>query len=283
MRHTSFSQAAILPTIFRNSSADERADYPETEFILSDNLGLDDSFTGLMAQRIKRAVPDLVSKTAATTFTSPIEQESMKIIGCLLPPLPGLSAEELSVVKRLVHASGDPQMASLIKFSPSAICDGLRAVTVGSTIFTDVRMVLTGIDKRRAEAFGCAVTCTLDGSDSLTGGNNGQTRSAAAIRGLGTKRTGAIVAVGNAPTAPFALLDLMEQEDIRPALVVGMPVGFVKAKESKEELMKRQVSYITIEGTRGGSPMAVATVNALLRLAQQASTMDDIHIHRAAE
>jgi precorrin-8X/cobalt-precorrin-8 methylmutase len=78
-----------------------------------------------------------------------------------------------------------------------------------------------------------------------------------------------VVAIGNAPTALLALLDLIEHDGIRPALVVGMPVGFVRAAESKAELMKHQTPYITIEGTRGGSTLAAATVNALLRLAQK--------------
>lgn len=245
-----------------------QADYPETQFILADNLGLDESFTNLMAQRIRRAVPDLTGKTSVAHTTSPIEQESMNIIGTLLPPLPGLSAAELTIVKRLVHTSGDPQMATLLKFSPAAVRDGLGAIIGGSAIFTDVRMVQAGIDKRRAETFRCSVTCALDSTEFVTDEGAG-TRTAAAIRSLGTKLNGAVVAIGNAPTALLALLDLMEHKDIRPALVVGMPVGFVEAKESKAELMKHPGSYITIEGTRGGSPLAAATVNALLRLAQQ--------------
>ncbi len=251
-----------IPELIRNL----QSDYPDTEFILADNLGLDESFTSLMAQKIKRSVPDLAGITSPDT-TSHIEQESMEIIGTLLPPLPGLSNEELTIVKRLVHTSGDPQMAPLIKFSPSAISDGLRAITVGTTIFTDVRMVQAGIDKRRSEAFCCSVVCALNGPDSMAN-NGGRTRTAAAIRGLGTKLDGAVVAVGNAPTALFALLELMEHEGVKPALVVGMPVGFVQAKESKAELMKRKAPYITIEGTRGGSPLAAATINALLRLAE---------------
>lgn len=241
-----------------------QCDYPETEFILASNLGLDESFTNLMAKRIKGAVPDIVGDNAAPV-TSPIEQESMNIIGNLLPPLPGLSDEELAVIKRIIHTCGDPQVAHLVKFSQSAIRDGLGAITGGSTIFTDVRMVLSGIDQSLAEAFGCSVVCALDNPD-LVANDNGRTRTASAIRSLGTKLGGAVVVVGNAPTALLALLDLMEQEDIRPALVVGMPVGFVQAREAKEELMKSQAPYITIAGTRGGSPLAAATINALLRL-----------------
>lgn len=242
-----------------------KSHYPRTEFILAENLGLDASFTSLMAQRIKWAVPDIVITTNAVSPTSSIEQESMNIIGTLLPPLPGFSAEEITVVKRLVHTSGDPQMVQLIKFSPSAIRFGLGAIVAGGAIVTDVRMVFTGIDKRRAGSFNCPVICALDGADKAA---DGGTRAETAIRHLGTRLNGAVVAIGNAPTALLALLDLIEQEGIRPALVIGMPVGFVRAAESKSKLMKCNAPYITIEGTRGGSPLAAAAVNALLRLAQ---------------
>jgi precorrin-8X/cobalt-precorrin-8 methylmutase len=84
---------------------------------------------------------------------------------------------------------------------------------------------------------------------------------------LGTRLNGAIVAIGNAPTALLALLDLVDHKEIKPALVVGMPVGFVQAKESKDELMKRNIPHITVVGSRGGSAMAVAVVNALLKIA----------------
>jgi precorrin-8X/cobalt-precorrin-8 methylmutase len=87
------------------------------------------------------------------------------------------------------------------------------------------------------------------------------------MRHLGKRLNGAIVAIGNAPTALLALLELIDSNGVKPALVVGMPVGFVQAKESKDELMKRDIPYITIVGTRGGSAMAVATVNALLKIA----------------
>ena len=93
------------------------------------------------------------------------------------------------------------------------------------------------------------------------------TRAATAMHRLGKRLNGAIVVIGNAPTALLALLELIDNDRIKPALIVGMPVGFVQAKESKEELMRRDISYITVVGTRGGSAMAVATVNVLLKMA----------------
>ncbi|MFC1906982.1 precorrin-8X methylmutase, partial [Chloroflexota bacterium] len=97
---------------------------------------------------------------------------------------------------------------------------------------------------------------------------------AAAMRNLGERLNGAIVAIGNAPTALLALLDLVDHKGIKPDLVVGMPVGFVKAKESKDELKKGNVPHITVVGTRGGSAMAVAAVNALLKIAVERNGQD---------
>ncbi len=253
-----------------------QGDYPEKEFILADNLGLDESFVGLMARRIKQAAPDLVP-LAAARLPGVIEPESLKIVAGLLPALPGLDDDELTVVKRIVHACGDPEVARFVRFSPSAVADGLGAIAGGSPIFTDVRMLMAGIDRRLAGVFGCAISCALDGRGRLADAGN-TTRTAAAVRHLGARLDGAIVAIGNAPTALLALLDLIDNKKARPALVVGMPVGFVQAEASKQELMKRDVPYITVTGTRGGSAMAAAAVNSMLRIAA-----DKYHIRRAKE
>ena len=154
-------------------------------------------------------------------------------------------------------------------FPVHAVSVGIAAIREGKPIFTDVRMVAVGINYHLTQEFGCSVHCALDEPGMMKQAQEeGVTRSAGAIRWLGRKLDGAIVVIGNAPTALLALLDLIDSGDVRPALVVGMPVGFVQAEESKAELTKRDVPYITVEGTRGGSAMAIATVNALLKLAQ---------------
>ncbi len=232
--------------------------YPEVQFITTNTLGNDELLIARVAKRIQEATPEL-------SLNSPedIERQSMDTVGSLLPPL-NCSYEERQVIKRTVHASGDPQLAPLIRFSPSAISSGLSAIAKGSPIFTDVRMVAVGINRHLAEACRCFVSCAMDENKGL---EPNTTRAAAAMRHLGTRLNDAIVAIGNAPTALLALLDLIDHKEIRPALVVGMPVGFVQAKESKDELMKRDIPYIIIVGTRGGSAMAAATVNALLKIA----------------
>ena len=239
--------------------------YPEKQFIMATPLGLEEHFVTRVARRIEEAAPEL-SLNTRPSLNSPedIERQSMEIVERFLPPALNISAEERLVVKHIVHAGGDPQLASLIRFSPSAIASGLSAMAKGSPIFTDVRMVAAGINRHLAEACRCPVSCAMDESEGL---KPDTTRAAAAMHHLGKRLNGAVVAIGNAPTALLALLELIDKDGIKPALIVGMPVGFVQAKESKDELMKRDVPYVTIAGTRGGSALAVATVNTLLKIA----------------
>jgi len=246
-----------------------RKTHPEVEFILSDPLGLPECLIEEVARRIEEAIPELIPK-GSNPPKSPraIEQESFELIERLLPPL-DLSEEEKLVVKRIVHSTGDPHISSLVRFHPEAISAALSAIREGRPIFTDVKMVFVGINHRLARDFGCDVYCALDtpGVEERAR-REGTTRGEAAFKSLGEKLSQSIVAVGNSPTSLLALLDLIKR-GIRPAFIVGTPVGFVQARESKEELMKQDIPYITVEGNRGGSAVAVATVNALLNLAQK--------------
>ena len=245
--------------------------HPEIKFALADNLGLNEAFVELMARRIVQVCPALsAAPSASTLLPEDIEPLSMQIIEQLLPPLPGLSPEERTVVKRIVHTCGDVQIARLVKFSPSAVSSGVAAIKIGAPVFTDVRMVASGISRGPVDAWGCSVICALDLGTSR--GEKTVTRTARAIYDLGDKLENAIIAIGNAPTALLALLDMIDNRRIKPALVVGMPVGFVRASESKAELVTKDVSYITIEGSRGGSTIAAATINALFRLARDKRT-----------
>jgi precorrin-8X/cobalt-precorrin-8 methylmutase len=240
--------------------------YPDIEFIVTGNLGMDSYFIELMARRIKEACPDLTPEISYS-FDSPddIEKQSMDIIENLLPR--DITGEKRTVVKRIIHACGDPHIAPLIKFSPTAIATGLQAIKRGCAIYTDVRMAATGISSRLVQAHGCTLHCALDEIVEEQKRGKATTRSAAAIYSLGAGLNHAIAVIGNAPTALLALIDMIDNESIIPSLVVGMPVGFVQAAESKAELMKRDIPCIAIEGNRGGSALAAATVNALLRLA----------------
>ena len=230
---------------------------------------MDEAFIDLMAMRITEVVSELrrdgrISSSPADT----IEQRSMVIVESILPPL-RLSDEELTVVKRIVHTAGDRHLASLVRFHPGVITVALDAIRSGRPIFTDVRMVAVAIDHRRAEKFGCSISCALDEPEAARiAQEQGSTRSAAAFRLLNKDLNKAIVAIGNSPTALLTLTGLIVRKEVTPAVVIGTPVGFVQAAEAKEELMKLDIPYITVAGTRGGSAIAAATVNALLRLAE---------------
>lgn len=245
---------------------------PQVEFILAKTLGVDEHLIDLVVRRIQVAAPELSPHRgfSMTHYASQaIETRSMAIIEDLLPPLE-YSEEEHQVIKRIVHAAGDPQIAHLIRFHPNAVSAGIAAIGGGEPIFTDVRMVAVGINRHLAQKFGCSVHCAFDEPDVMRQAQDqGTTRSAAAVRSLGMRLNGAIIVIGNAPTALLTLLELIDGADVLPALVVGMPVGFVQASESKAELMKQDIPYISIEGTRGGSAVAIATVNALLKLARK--------------
>jgi precorrin-8X/cobalt-precorrin-8 methylmutase len=241
-----------------------RGQYPTIEFILAGSLGVHESLIDLVASGIMQSCPQLVPEKI-TCQPEEIETRSMAIIDSLLPAsLPG---EARTVVKRIVHAAGDSTIARQVRFSPAAVNSGLQALKTGCLIVTDVKMAMNGINRKLVEKHNCSVLCALEAGASEEVCSSSGTRSAKAFKNIQNQLSDSIVVIGNAPTALLSLVDLIDQEKIKPALVVAMPVGFVQAKESKDELMKRDVPFIAVAGNRGGSNLAAATVNALLKLA----------------
>ena len=196
-----------------------------------------------------------------------IEHRSMEIIAPHLAGM-GLTEEETKVYSRIIHAAGDVEYAPLIRMHPEAIVRAQEALKAGCNIYTDVEMVRTGINKRKLAAFGGEVFCCVaDPEIRALAEQEGITRSMAAMRRFGKALDGSIVAIGNAPTALFEVLRLMREEAVRPAVIVGIPVGFVGAADSKRELAEQDmVPFVTVEGTKGGSPLAAAVVNAVMYL-----------------
>lgn len=171
--------------------------------------------------------------------------------------------EKLAV--RVIHACGDPAIAGDLAFSPAAGSIGRAALAAGAPIFCDSRMVAEGVTRTRLPA-GNEVICTLrDPSVAALAGSLGNTRSAAALELWRPRLAGAVVAIGNAPTALFRLLEILEEGAPKPALILGFPVGFVSVAESKEALIANRldVAFVTLRGRRGGSAMAAAAINAL--------------------
>ena len=199
-----------------------------------------------------------------------IERESLRMVEASLPDSPSWSAAERYVVCRIVRAEGDPAIAGAVRFSPGAVERGIDALRGGAEVVTDVRMVEVGISKVLLSSLGVGTRCGIDTPQVASRAREEKTtRSVAAMRELAPYMDGAVVAVGNAPTALLALLDLIDDGQAIPALIIGMPVGFVACAESKEELARRSLPYISVWDRRGGSSAAAATVNALLSLAAQ--------------
>lgn len=196
-----------------------------------------------------------------------IENRSMEIIAPYLADL-HLDEAHTKVYSRIIHAAGDVDYAPIIRVHPEAIQTAQRAIQAGCNIYTDVEMVRTGINKKKLASFGGEVKCLVaDEQVAVMAKQEGITRSMAAMRTFGRELQGAVVAIGNAPTALFEVLRMVEEEEICPAVIVGIPVGFVGAADSKELLANNtKVPYITVQGTKGGSPIAAAAVNAVMYL-----------------
>lgn len=196
-----------------------------------------------------------------------IEQKSMEIIEESLPGLAKLPHGEREIVKRIVHTTGDVSIAGLVTIHPQAVEAGLEAIRNGRTIATDINMLKVGINPGRLRSFGIDVVCYISDPDVAREAKERRlTRAMVAMERAAREAKGGIVAIGNAPTALFTLCRMIQKGEAAPALVVGTPVGFVGACESKETLSEMSIPYITIPGTRGGSAIAVAAVNALLAL-----------------
>ncbi len=170
-----------------------------------------------------------------------------------------------AVALRLVHACGMPDIVHDLAFSPDAVPSGRAALRAGKPILVDVTMVASGIVRSRLPAHNC-VLCTLPDVEATDSSERPPTtRSASAVELWGEQLADAVVAIGNAPTALFRLLELMAAGAPRPAVILGFPVGFVGAAEAKEALIEYQptIPYIALRGRLGGSALAAAAVNAL--------------------
>lgn len=198
-----------------------------------------------------------------------IKKKSFEIINKRMPRL-NLSRRETEVVKRVVHATADLGYTEELVFHPQAIRTGLEAIHKGKNIITDANMVLAGIDKKKLSRYGGKAICLISDPEVLRQAAGRKiTRAITAMRKSADLTKGGIVAIGNAPTALFELINLAEKGAAGPALIIGTPVGFVGAREAKESLLKQGTPFITNRSEKGGSSVAAAIVNALLNLADK--------------
>ena len=172
-------------------------------------------------------------------------------------------ADVARVVVRMIHSCGMTDLPADVGYSDGVVKAARDALLGGAPVLCDAQMVASGITRRRLPA-GNEVVCTLsDPAVPSLAGQLGTTRSAAALDLWGSRLAGAVVAIGNAPTALFRLLELIDAGAGRPAAVLGIPVGFIGAAESKVALSRSGLEYLVVHGRRGGSAMTVAAVNAI--------------------
>ena len=201
-----------------------------------------------------------------------IEHDSFSIIDAEAGPH-NYTADQWPVVRRMIHANADFEFNGLTDFHPQAVEAGLAAILKGGTpIVADVEMICVGLSATRLKHFGMGTHQFISDADVIAQAQaENTTRAVQAMRKahrLG-RLDGAIVGIGNAPTALIEVVRLIKEEGARPALVIGMPVGFVSAAESKDLLMTvNEVPWIAIKGRKGGSTLVVAAIHALLGVAE---------------
>ena len=196
-----------------------------------------------------------------------IEEKSFKLIEERIPSH-SFNQKEWAIVRRMIHATADFDLVDDTKFHPAAIARGIAALKGGAPIITDTKMVKVGIAGRRLRRYKTKILCAISHPEVVRDAKrSGKTRAAVAMQKMRSSMGGSIIAIGNAPTALFEVLELAKRVSQRPSLVIGVPVGLVGAEESKEMLMKEEIPFITVRGERGGSPLAVSIVNGLALLA----------------
>jgi len=177
--------------------------------------------------------------------------------------LSGLPADVARVAVRMIHACGMVDLVGDLGYSPQVAVAARKALLDGAPVLCDAEMVAAGVTRKRLPA-GNEVICTLrDARVPALAERLGTTRSAAALELWGDRLGGAVVAIGNAPTALFRLLEMVAAGAPRPAAVLGIPVGFIGAAESKDALAASDLEYLIVRGRRGGSAITAAAVNAL--------------------
>ncbi len=239
--------------------------YPGVNFIYTEPLGTHEKLAHIVMERIS---------AAEQLAPSAIEKRSFDILSAEAD-LSSIPADRLPIVQRVIHATADFDFKENLLFHADAVAQGLLAIKAGKDILTDVEMVRTGINKKWLSPFGGRVHCGITEAGSRMQDNDKRTRAEIGIETLLRSNNNiGIIAIGNAPTALLKVVDLFNSPAFasRPLpLMIGVPVGFVKAVESKTLLAAQRFPFITALGRKGGTPVAVAIVNALLKIAGEHS------------
>ncbi len=212
--------------------------------------------------------------TPITTYpasSTKIYDQSMKLIRPEIQDILSKAPKnQIPIIERVVHTTADPEFAKLLQISDQSVEAGIAAIKAGAKVVTDTKMIKAGIHEARVQRFGGEILTYIDdprASELAT--KESITRSTAAVRlAVADGADDAIFLIGNAPTAAFELAEQIKKGKVRPALIVAVPVGYVGAAESKEEIAKLPVPYIITQGRKGSSTIAVAIFNALLNMAE---------------
>lgn len=250
--------------------------YPDVEFVYSEPLGIHEKLVQVIMERIH---------AANGLKPEDIEKRSLEIISEELD-LSDMLSEQLPIIKRVIHATADFEFKSTMMFHPDAVKAGINAIKAGKNILTDVEMVRTGIIKRWLEPYGGKIICNINDEDVVNiSKETGKTRSEIAIeKALNENKNIGIIAIGNAPTALLKVIEIFNNSHYASRiihqgfLVIGVPVGFVKALESKSLLAAQSFPFITNLSRKGGTPVAVAIVNSLLKMAARACGNDELEV-----
>jgi precorrin-8X/cobalt-precorrin-8 methylmutase len=200
---------------------------------------------------------------ASTQQGYDIASKSREIVRSLIAnKTAGLSPEERSVLERIVHSTADPEYAAITRMSSDFVEESLNAIKERKDILTDINMVKVGINQYSGD-----VKCYINHRQTLEMAKNQDiTRAAAAMSVAAEEGFEGIVVIGNSPTALLKVLELVENNDMDVKSVIGVPVGFVGAAESKNALHKTEIPHLVTEGPKGGTPVAVAAINSLINL-----------------
>lgn len=213
-------------------------------------------------------------KSAPTTYpatSTKIYDQSMKLIRPEIQEvLSKAPKKNIPIIERVVHTTADPEFAKLLVISDQAVDAGVAAIKAGAKVVTDTKMIKAGIHEARVQRFGGEILTYIDDPRAMKMATDESiTRSTAAVRlAVRDGADGGIFLIGNAPTAAFELAEQVKQGNVKPALIVAVPVGYVGAAESKEVIAKLPVPYMITRGRKGSSTIAVAIFNALLNMAE---------------
>lgn len=239
--------------------AQAQALYPHVEFIYTEPLGLHEKLIDAVIDRLK---------TSGLKTPKHIEQRSLEIISAELDATKYPPAQ-VEIIKRVIHATADFEFADTLVFHPEAIGTAMQAIKAGKDILVDVQMLKVAINANRLKDYGCRVHCYIDDADVLEGSvKTSNTRAELAItKAFASANNIGIVAIGNAPTALLKTIEILRglEPQNRP-VVIGVPVGFVNAFESKLLLSSLNSPFITNLSKKGGSAVAGAIINAITKM-----------------